>query len=182
MKVNKDKESVGRKSNKKIYWIIGIIIEVIIILILIYIYFFNKPYDKIIECKIKNETNNTYKTEIKNIFYLKDDITIKEKNIVNYSFQYETSYLTFLDKVKENIKESEIDGYSVKIKQNDKIYVEQIIYEYDIEKLKKNNNVDVTDKTLTFKINNDENFSLTQLKEEEILKQYTELGYTCNES
>lgn len=181
MKTNKDKESVGNKKNKKIYWIIGIIIEVIIILILIYTYFFNKPYDKIIECKIKSE-NNTYTTEIKNIFYLKDDITIKEKNIVNYSFQYETSYLKFLDRVKESIKESEIDGYSVKIKQNDKIYVEQIIYEYNIEKLKKNNNVEVADKTLTFKINNDENFSLTQLTEEEILKQYTELGYICNES
>ena len=134
MKSNKDKESVGNKKNRKIYWIIGIIIEIIIILIIVYIYFFNKPYDKIIECKIKSESNNTYTTEMKEIFYLKDNVTIKEKSIVN------------------------------------------------MEKLKNNDNVEVADKTLTFKINNDENFSLTQLTEEEILNQYTELGYICEES
>lgn len=182
MKSNKDKESVGNKKNRKIYWIIGIIIEIIIILIIVYIYFFNKPYDKIIECKIKSENNNTYTTEMKEIFYLKDNVTIKEKSIVNYAFQYETNYLAFLDKVKETITESNIDGYVVKTKQNDDIYVEQIIYEYNIEKLKNNDNVEVVDKTLTFKINNDENFSLTQLTEEEILNQYTELGYICEES
>lgn len=178
MKNEENKENANKK-NTRIYWIIGIIIEVIIILVIIYFKFLNNPYDKIIECTLKNQTNNGYTTEIKDVFYLKDNITIKEKKIINYSFQYESSYLEFTDKLKEATMESSVDGYSVKIKSNDDIYVDQAIYEYDIEKIKKGNGVDIAGNTVTFKISDEETYTLAQLSKEEIEIQYAELGYTC---
>lgn len=179
MKNEESKESIQSKKDTKIYWIIGIIIEVIVILVIVYFKFFNKPYDKIVECSIKNQTNNGYTTEIKDVFYLKDNLTIKEKKIINYSFQYESSYLEFTDKLKESISKSNVEGYNVRLKSDDKIYVDQAIYEYDIEKIKNTKDVLIAGNTVTFKINDEETYTLSQLSKEEIEIQYTELGYTC---
>ncbi len=179
MKKNKKEKNVENKKSKRIYWIIGIIIELIIILVIVYFKFINKPYDKIIECNLKSSTNNGYSTEIKEAFYLKDNTTIKEKRIINYYFQYEEIYLEFKDKLKETITEPKIKGYTIKI--NDKKdYTEQIIYEFDLNKIKKDTkNVEIIDNTLKFKEESGEEVSINQLNEEEILSQYKELGYTC---
>ena len=42
MKKNKKEKNVENKKSKRIYWIIGIIIEVIIILVIVYFKFINK--------------------------------------------------------------------------------------------------------------------------------------------
>lgn len=179
MKTNKKENNVENKKNKKLYWIIGIIIEIVIICVIICFKFLNKPYDKIIECSIKNSTNNGYTMEIKEAFYIKDNKSIKQKRIINYYFQYEEIYLEFKDKLKENTVSPKINGYTIKI--NDKKdYTEQIIYEFDLNKMKKDTkNVKIVDNTLKFKEESGEEVSINQLNEEEILSQYKELGYTC---
>ena len=101
------------------------------------------------------------------------------KRIINYYFQYEEIYLEFKDKLKENTVSPKINGYTIKI--NDKKdYTEQIIYEFDLNKMKKDTkNVKIVDNTLKFKEESGEEVSINQLNEEEILSQYKELGYTC---
>ena len=87
--------------------------------------------------------------------------------------------MLFKDKLKENTVSPKINGYTIKI--NDKKdYTEQIIYEFDLNKMKKDTkNVKIVDNTLKFKEESGEEVSINQLNEEEILSQYKELGYTC---
>lgn len=167
------------KKNKKKFWIIGICIELLIIAAFAYFTFFIKKYDRIVQCELENKTENAYTVTSKDVLYINSNRIEKQKKIMAYAFQYEETYNTFKEKLAESNITSNLEGYKIEFRNDDSKYLQQVIYEYDLEKIKKDPGTTVVDDQITFNISDEEQITLSAINPDEIIKQYKELGYTC---
>lgn len=173
-----------KKNNKKInkFWIVGIIIELIIIGLVLYFKVINKKYDNIIECSnILDKSQSGYTQTVTNVFYLKDDKTIKQKVIYKNSFQYATIYDKFKEEVEQTNLTTNIEGYKIIKKQDEDNLVYQIIYEYDYNILKESPSTVIDKNKITFKLGEND-ITIYEYKKDQIIKEYEALSYICKES
>lgn len=175
-----NKESKKKKINK--FWIIGIIVELIIIGVVLYFEVINKKYDDIIECsKVLDKSESGYTQTVTNVFYIKDNKTIKQKVIYNNSFQYATVYDKFKEEVEQENLSSTTNGFKIETKDDENNLVYQIVYEYDYNKLKEVSSTLVENNKITF-VYGDKTISIYEYEKNQITKDYEALSYTCKES
>lgn len=171
-----------KKKKTTIFWIIGIIIELIIIGVFVYFKVINKKYDDIIECSnVLDKSESGYTQTVTNVFYLKDNKTVKQKVIYKNSFQYATVYDKFKEEVEQQNLTSSTKGYEVIKKQDEDNLVYQIIYEYDYNILKQDPSTVVDKNKITFVLG-ENTITIYEYEKNEITKEYEALSYTCKES
>ena len=180
-KINDNKH---KKKRKKLIFIIGIIIELLVIGFLIWFTFFRKNYTTVVDCTdtVKNKIGKYYITT-NNVYYFdSSNEVVKTENIISYSFENKDSY----DKFKKDYVESDITNVSG-IKQESNFNDTNLKYEtktiYDYRTLKRNKkNVKIKDNLMTITIEGRQNPITIYIQNmEEVALENNEKGFICKE-